>query len=284
MNKIFVLPTLILSIVASTASMHADDQYQYVDFAQSMDGVKHSWGKFFKKDKQWMTIVRNHYEQHNPNKIAEGKELKIPKIVHQIWIGSPFPEKYREWQQSWLEHHPDWTYMLWTDKEVAELTMQNRDKYEKAFSFGTKTDILRAEILYQYGGVYVDTDFECFKPLDGLNHTYSFYFSLLPEKYFTVCNALMACSPGHPVIKGILDSVYVPEDNTWQKVSLSTGPFLTTKVFMNYVTNSGDQDWMVFPCSYFFPMPPGVPASVSSKKYIKPETYGLHHYEGSWID
>ena len=33
---------------------------------------------------------------------------RIPKIIHQIWLGSPLPERYKQWQRTWTDNHPDW--------------------------------------------------------------------------------------------------------------------------------------------------------------------------------
>ena len=267
-------------LLISSLRAHTFEPFAYVNFAQSMGNVRHQWGNYFKEDCEWESFLREHYEAYNPSKIEPQEESLIPKILHQIWLGSPFPEKYKKWQASWLEHHPDWEYKLWTDENIKELTLQNQDKFDKATSWGTKTDILRFEILYQMGGLYVDTDFECFRSMDLFHHCYSFYFSILPEPNFALCNAFIASVPGHPVLKGLLDSVYVPKNNGWEAVSLSTGPLRTTPVFMNYVTNSDDTSWMAFPCSYLFPVPVNPPKPASH--YIKPETYAVHHYEGSW--
>lgn len=245
-----------------------------------MQGIKTQWGRYFKKDKQWMDYLHEHYEAYNPTKVEPQSAPLIPKIIHQAWLGSPFPEKYKKWQESWQKHHPDWEYILWTDEKVKELKLQNQEAFEKAKSFGTKTDILRYELLYQFGGLYIDTDFECFKPMDIFHHRYSFYCGVLPETVFAVCSGFIASAPRHPILKALLDKITLPKSNYWEAVSLATGPLMTTPIFMNYVSECDDASWMVFPCSYLFPMP--IHPKFKPSTYIKPESYALHHYEGSW--
>ena len=53
------------------------------------------------------TNFNNHYLKSN----KEGKN--IPKIIHQIWLGGKFPDKYQDLTDTWLEKNPDWTWRLW---------------------------------------------------------------------------------------------------------------------------------------------------------------------------
>ena len=90
----------------------------------------------------------------------------IPRVFHQIWLGErPFP--YERERETWLRHHPDWEHRLWTeaelpgDLELTEAANLLRQPAERA-------DILRLELLHRHGGVYLDADFECLKPIDPL--------------------------------------------------------------------------------------------------------------------
>lgn len=109
-----------------------------------------------------------------------GHEYRIPRIVHQIWLGSPPPEKYREWMTTWMNWQ-GWTYRLWTDEDVRCRELYNQELYDRADNYGEKSDILRLEILLEHGGMYVDVDFECIRPdtFDALHRTWD--FSRLPH-------------------------------------------------------------------------------------------------------
>lgn len=67
-------------------------------------------------------------------------------------------------------------YRLWRDADVAALDMINRDAFDAAKTMAQKADILRLEILYQYGGIYLDTDVE---PVKSVAPLYSFSSSML---------------------------------------------------------------------------------------------------------
>ena len=104
----------------------------------------------------------------------------IPKIVHQIWLGPKKPPAvFRESQKSIQELHPDWGYKLWTDADIPRLQLHNQQYYDRMQNFGGKADIVRYELLYRFGGLYLDIDFVCKKPLDWLCH-YDLWAVTLP--------------------------------------------------------------------------------------------------------
>ena len=93
----------------------------------------------------------------------------IPKIIHQIWVGpNKIPDKCEIYRQEIIKIHPDWTYKLWTDKDVTPFNFSNYDYIMNTDVYAQKADIMRYEILYKYGGVYFDTDFKLYKSLDTL--------------------------------------------------------------------------------------------------------------------
>lgn len=89
------------------------------------------------------------------------------KIIHQIWLnlgaGPNIPEKYKSYQESWIKNHPDWKYILWTDKSANKFLSNNFPEYIKSYNSVKypimKVDILRYFILKKLGGLYVDIDF-----------------------------------------------------------------------------------------------------------------------------
>lgn len=101
--------------------------------------------------------------------------MKIPKIIHQVWIGDkPAPKR---WMQTWQEHHPDWEYVLWDNEMVRGMVIPNGwlcaaapqfDFYWKQKRWHGCADILRYAILYYFGGFMPCADEECLRPTDEL--------------------------------------------------------------------------------------------------------------------
>ena len=119
----------------------------------------------------------------------------IPRIIHRIWLGDgAMPPEHEHYGEGFARLHPGWEQRLWTDEQLAELGIGpqlvglTRTKSELS-------NLVRYEVLARHGGVYVDTDVECRKPLDGLLEGVEAFAALeLPGRLGT---AVLGCAPGH---------------------------------------------------------------------------------------
>jgi hypothetical protein len=95
------------------------------------------------------------------------KTRKIPKILHFIWLGNnDIPMIYIKYIESWIKNHPDYHYCFWNDYNIPKLI--NQKYYDATNVYAMKADILRYELLYIFGGVYVDCDFLCIKNIENI--------------------------------------------------------------------------------------------------------------------
>lgn len=160
---------------------------------------------------------------HRPHDLevlrVSGSDLKnrrhIPKVIHQIWLGSPLPSRLAKLRETWMKNHPDWQFRLWTDDDFAQGSFESLDLADSTTCFGQKSDLLRAEVIYRYGGVYVDLDYESFRPLD-LNGSGAMFATLrwIPQanlgwpQVFTqpliICNSLFGAEAGCVVLRDYL--------------------------------------------------------------------------------
>ncbi len=254
-----------------------------VDFHESMTNDKYS-KEIAQRNKE---LVRTKYLydsfiQHIDTRYQE--EPRIPKIIHFIWVGpNEIPQKEQKYMQTWKDHHPDWTIKLWTDKEVAQLNLKNKIAYQRAKSWGEKSDILRYEILYRFGGLYVDTDYECFRPLDLFHHTCDFYVSMGFSEKFWLNNALIASRPGHPIMKECINAIPIAPENAkvWDAI-YRTGPKFLTNCVRKYLFI--ENDLVLLPISYVSPLPwwKRAIADTEKQQWYKPETFAVHHWHVSW--
>lgn len=226
-------------------------------------------------------FFKNIYEDLSDTAIQT--ELTIPKIIHQIWLGSPFPEEFKALQQSWIEHHMDrgWQYKLWTDEDVAELQLSNQQFYDATDNYGVKSDILRWELLYLYGGVYVDTDYECLRALDDLHYTYDFYTALQPldTLFIQLGAALVGSRPRHPILEHCIATI--KDDWHLKGAPKKTGPVHFTKSFHAMAGKNGNKD-IAFPAFYFYPL--GCRQTVDNRvEWIKKGAFAVHWWAKSWM-
>jgi hypothetical protein len=126
----------------------------------------------------------------------------IPGVLHQVWLGdSPFPEEFRAYQQSWLQHHPDWTLRFWTEETLPEGLRE--EVYDRRRSPTERSDLARLELVWRFGGIYVDTDFECLRPLTPLLEGVEFFTAYLKPNA-RVNNAVFGATPEHPLLERAL--------------------------------------------------------------------------------
>jgi mannosyltransferase OCH1-like enzyme len=233
---------------------------------------------------------RNLYEKNRWDKLSPSENPRIPKIIHQIWLGSPLPEKFKAFTQTWAAHHPDWQYKMWTDKDIAELNLENQDAYDKAINYAERSDIARYEILYRFGGLYVDTDCECLQSFGNLHYYYDFYAGLefpcmaLFLRPVIIPNALIASIPGHPIMRAMIDTIMTQKikPELQHDIVAKTGPLLFSDIIMKHAGKNSNKD-IIFPASFFYPIDKKIKDKAKIKKTIQPETFAIHHWAGSWI-
>lgn len=225
--------------------------------------------------------------------------VRIPKIIHQIWLGGPVPEEYRKWMATWTSLQ-GWEYKLWTDENVKDMRLYNRDLFDKVDNFGEKSDILRLEVLRNYGGVYVDMDLECLRPdfFEEFHRSFDFYIGIEPlfhgaiYKYhmFKFCNAIIAAAPNHPLVDDLVQNLkanYLAYLHTG--VISRTGPSYLTRIICEYeLRGAHKQRNMYFPCTIFYPFSiceRDVYLSEPGKIFdLFPETAGIHYWNQSWVN
>lgn len=210
----------------------------------------------------------------------------IPRIIHQIWIGTPVPERYQDFIATWQGWN-GWTYLLWTDEEVKNLHMQNQSLFDKTENFGEKSDILRYELLYLFGGLYVDTDFICLDAgfFNFAHQHYSFYIGVEPLEHspMSCCNALMASAPKHPIMKKIIDNLKSHAKKHHKESPVErTGPrYITKMISSNLGLLKGG---IIFPPTFFYPIHSQETEAFifDQKLFVHPETVAVHLWDGSW--
>lgn len=246
-------------------------------FNQYMQHSTYFTKKYSSTDKHWKMLESNFENLKNSNHKLKNS---IPKKIHQIWLGSEFPEKNRLLQQSWIKHHPDWQYKLWTDKDIESFNLTNKDLYDKTKNFGEKSDILRYEILYRYGGLYVDCDFECIKCFDVLNDRCDFYAGIGYSPKAVILCGLIGSIAGHPILKSCIETMKrktKDKENFTEILNRSSVFHFTDCFFNNYTDHS-----IAFPVTFFYPLPDTQRESKDIKSFIKPESFAIHYWHLSW--
>lgn len=93
----------------------------------------------------------------------------IPKIIHLCWLsGDPYPESIKRCLDTWKKYLPDYEVWVWDTKRFdINSTNWTREAFEnKKYAFAA--DYIRLYALYNYGGIYLDSDVVMYKSFDEL--------------------------------------------------------------------------------------------------------------------
>ena len=231
----------------------------------------------FNSDPRWRIL----HQLYNNNFLVKTEESKIPKKIHQIWLGSEMPDRFKQYSETWKAFHPQWEYKLWNESNIHEIDIPNRALYNSITHIAQKSDFLRYHILRQFGGLYVDTDFECLKSFDSLSYL-DFYVGVGYPTRVELYIGLIACVPQHPVIRRAVNVMRVVDGTGWRGVFNTTGTYFFTNNFFKVVRGT-DKGIVALPTDYFYPFPNVKNHhELNGRDYIKDRSFALHHWCVSW--
>ena len=211
--------------------------------------------------------------------------MGIPKIIHYCWFGEgTIPENDRKCIESWKKYCPDYEIIEWNETNY-DVT-QNTYMYEayQAKRWGFVPDYARLDIIYRYGGIYLDTDVELIRSLDELLELNGFAGFEQGTKYLALGLGFGA-KKGDPFIKELRD-LYTTRSfmDIDGRVDLTPNPKITTEYLEQVypkicLTQKGvlENGFTLFPTEYFCPM-----NYETGKTIITKNTFSIHHYHASW--
>ncbi len=199
----------------------------------------------------------------------------IPKIMSHIWIGpKPMPE---EWMQTWKDQHPDWDYCLYDHDFLRAYPFRTRkliNEYYWRGEYAGVQDLMRYEILFEFGGFMADADAICKHPIDELVEDASIYtvYDRAVEEGRGV-SPFLASNPGHPLLAKVIDTLCELEPWELRKPFHSTGNLFLMKL----INAEKDPNLVIWPSHYFIPWHHSDPDNV----YTGPDTIYAEQKWGS---
>jgi len=206
---------------------------------------------------------------------------QIPKVIHYIWVGGyQIPEKHLEWMQSWKKHCPDYEIKLWNEKNYDIGKCRYMLQAYESGMYAYVPDYMRLDILYEHGGIYLDTDVELLKSLDELLY-YPAYFGM--GRHHSVAPGLgFGSAPGNELIKEMRDVYYdVSFINSDGRANRLNTDIYQTEVlrwhgFSGVNGFHAVKDAAIFPTEYFCPK-----STVFGIVRITDNCHSIHHFEVS---
>ena len=209
-----------------------------------------------------------------------------------MWLGpDPLGERFERYVDSWRRHHPSWDVRLWRDETLPPLTLQDvldeldDQRWQKGYplsaghraliTWRARYDLIRLDILRQFGGVIVDLDVEAIRPLDPLlNGVTAFAGRTSNRASLKIGNQVLGAVPGHPFLEYVAEQLHERVHTALNANQLAGSAFLTKAV------KARPEGVTIFPRENFHSLltiePPRRPDDF-------PEIYAVHHHLQSYL-
>ncbi len=208
----------------------------------------------------------------------------IPKKIHYCWFGgNPLTEIAKKCISSWEKHCPDYEIIEWNESNY---NIKKNKYMEQAYDnkkWGFVPDYARLDIIYEHGGIYLDTDVEIIKPFDDLLELEAFAGVEQNSEFVALGLGFGAC-PKNPIIKKLRDYYDTISFIKYGVIDMTPAPRINNVVLkeIGYKFNSGINQCLsltIFPSEYFCPI-----NYETNELTLTDETYSIHHYTASWYD
>lgn len=206
--------------------------------------------------------------------------MSIPKVIHYCWFGgNPLPKSAEKCIASWRKFCPDYEIVEWNETNFDF----NCDSYCAAMAERKKwaflSDYARLKIIYDNGGVYLDTDVELVRSLDALVERGAYMGFENADRVATGLG--FAAGKGHPFIRE--NMAYY--ENLTDFDMLKACPHITTDLLEAHGLvrdKSRCQEvagLTVYPEDYLCPKDERTGLTKKTGN-----TYSIHHFDASWFE
>lgn len=207
----------------------------------------------------------------------------IPKTIHYCWFGkNPLPSLAMQCIESWKKLCPDFEIKEWNEDNFD----LNCNKYVKQAYESKKwafvSDYVRLRVLYDFGGIYMDTDVQVVRSLDEFLHLPAFSGF---EAENRIPTGIIGSKKKNRWIEELLrdydNRLFIKPDGNYDlttNVQLITN---TTKKLYKINLNNSKQstaDVTFYPFEFFC-----AKSIETGKIMLTNNTYTIHHFSGSWL-
>lgn len=206
----------------------------------------------------------------------------IPKVIHYCWFGgTPLPESAMRCIESWKKYCPDYEIRRWDESNYDITKNPYMHQAYQSKKWGFVPDYIRLDVIYRYGGIYLDTDVEMVKSFDELLQ-YDFFCGVEQDSRYVALGLGFGAVKNNQTVKLLrdeYDGLHFLKDG---QMDLTPAPRINTAVLerMGYQYQPGVftcGDVTVFGSEYFCPQ-----NFITGETKVTEKTYSIHHYDSSW--
>lgn len=214
----------------------------------------------------------------------------IPKVIHYCWFGrNPLPKSAQKCIASWRKFFPDYEIKEWNEDNFDVNIIPYTQQAYVAKKYAFVSDYARFWILYNYGGLYFDTDVEVIKPMDDIIERGPFMGIEVPGKGLRVPKV----APGLGLGVAPRNGLYMTLLNEYAKLNfLNEDGSLNQKTIVSYTTDVLTEQGLqpiddiqevagiwIYPADFFNPLD-----SLTGRLKTTENTRSIHWYMNSWSD
>lgn len=210
----------------------------------------------------------------------------IPKVIHYCWFGGKEKSKIiKKCINTWKEKLPDYKIIEWNENNFdIEASSFCREAYKNR-KWAFVADYCRLYVLYNNGGIYLDTDMEVLKSLDIFLNNVAFAGVEFSNETIPEINAaIWGCKKGDKFLEKLINYY---NNLVFNEYSEDLFKLAIPKVITALAKEEGyigdnlpenlKNGTTIYAKEYFYP---------KNKSWEIPtlteNTYTIHHYEGSW--
>ncbi len=204
----------------------------------------------------------------------------IPKTIHYCWFGgNPLPPLAEKCIKSWKKYCPDFEIVRWDESNFDVNCCKYTSEMYKQKKWAFLTDYVRLKVVYDNGGIYLDTDVEVIKPLTELLANVAF---MGLETTHSINTGLGFGAEKHHWFVGENMKYY---ENWDYSCPIETCPVITTRLLKPYGIDCHSKEIQkyknltIYPVEFFCPKEFETGIIKASKN-----TYTIHHFNASWHD
>lgn len=217
-----------------------------------------------------------------PGIIFEHTKPVIPKKIHYCWFGNKMPVSLENNIKQWAKICPDYEIIRW---DVTNYNIYINQYISQAYEmkkWAYVSDYLRLDVIYKYGGIYLDTDIEIVQKPDPL--LYQNCFACFDGTLMVNSGSGIGSIPKLPIIKE-LKEIYenMPFELENGYYNNSSCMLHTYSVLKKYGIKMNDTLQTIAGINIYPSIFQGTNCSTHQKR-ITNKTFFLHYGTTSWID
>lgn len=208
----------------------------------------------------------------------------IPKIVHYCWFGNKKkPLKVKKNIDNWKKNNPDFKLVEWNEKnfDISKSCDFVKDAYSSQ-KWAFVSDYVRLYAIYNFGGVYLDTDVKLLKPLESVIDEFSGGYMGFEDANKIASGLGFGAPKNNPIIKRMMD-YYLDMEFDKDKPEKQSCPIINSKIINDIGGRLNNKkqyidEFCLLPTEYLCPF------DIYSGQYnVTENTISIHMYDASWM-